>query len=354
MIMLKNLILATLISGSLTTTTFDAPKYRQNDTETMTISTMFTFNVPTLRNTSSVNNYEIKSYYYDEEERVSNSLGNMTISQTATLQRSIYTLRYKYGIDYQTTEQTTIYRYFDLREIQLDQYKTKGFDLYDDKELNFDFLRVSTRGTDPLRAFNEVKIVQADEDTELYSMFNNQINTEQVFDTLYNTFNLVDETEHLDDNSQANISIYDRDPPAIDTLQGNIEIELDANATLINQVSNFGTYYILEYGEVYVNTLDEGQILGPSDNSGFLALDVNEIDLHSIIPVQFGNTIEVIDLPSIMYDVLTMPYQFISVAFNLTLFPNTPYQINLANAFLGIFAFLVLFFIIRVIVKAKA
>lgn len=56
---------------------------------------------------------------------------------------------------------------------------------------------------------------------------------------------------------------------------------------------------------------------------------------------------EVIDLPGIMFDVLTMPFTFISIAFNLTLFPYTPYQINISNLFLSIIAALIFVMIIK-------
>lgn len=62
-------------------------------------------------------------------------------------------------------------------------------------------------------------------------------------------------------------------------------------------------------------------------------------------------TYEIIDVPGLMFDVLTMPFTFISVAFNLTLFPYTPYQINISNLFLALIATLVFIFIIRKLLR---
>lgn len=45
-------------------------------------------------------------------------------------------------------------------------------------------------------------------------------------------------------------------------------------------------------------------------------------------------TYEVIDLPNVMLSILTMPFTFFSQAFNLTLFPNTPYAINVGHTIL--------------------
>ena len=62
-------------------------------------------------------------------------------------------------------------------------------------------------------------------------------------------------------------------------------------------------------------------------------------------------TQEMINLPGLMWDILAMPFSFISQAFNLTLFPGTPYQINFANLFLSIFGVLVFIFIFKLILK---
>lgn len=62
-------------------------------------------------------------------------------------------------------------------------------------------------------------------------------------------------------------------------------------------------------------------------------------------------TQEIIDIPSIMYTVMTMPFAFISQAFNLTLFPNTPYQVNFANIFLVILALLIILFVVKIVMR---
>lgn len=62
---------------------------------------------------------------------------------------------------------------------------------------------------------------------------------------------------------------------------------------------------------------------------------------------------EVIDLPTLMFTVLTMPFTFISTAFNLTLFPGTQYQINIGNVFLVFIAILSIVFIINTLRKIK-
>lgn len=61
--------------------------------------------------------------------------------------------------------------------------------------------------------------------------------------------------------------------------------------------------------------------------------------------------VEVIDIPGLMFDILSMPFTFISTAFNLTLFPGTRYQINISNLVLTIFGILVFIFILKLVLK---
>lgn len=56
---------------------------------------------------------------------------------------------------------------------------------------------------------------------------------------------------------------------------------------------------------------------------------------------------EIVDIPGVMYTVLTMPFSFISTAFNLTIFPNTPYSLNFGNLFLTIVAIFILLWLIK-------
>ena len=65
------------------------------------------------------------------------------------------------------------------------------------------------------------------------------------------------------------------------------------------------------------------------------------------------SNIEVVDIPGLMFTVLTMPFSFISTAFNLTLFPGTPYQINISELFLGIIGLLMFVWSVGKIIQAK-
>lgn len=66
-----------------------------------------------------------------------------------------------------------------------------------------------------------------------------------------------------------------------------------------------------------------------------------------------SGTYEVLDLPGLMWEILTMPFAFVSQAFNLTLFPGTPYQLNIANLFLTIIAIFVFIWLLSMIIKGR-
>lgn len=61
--------------------------------------------------------------------------------------------------------------------------------------------------------------------------------------------------------------------------------------------------------------------------------------------------IEVVDVPGMMWEILTMPFAFISQAFNLTIFPGTPYQVNISNLILMVVAIAIFVFIMKLIIK---
>ena len=68
----------------------------------------------------------------------------------------------------------------------------------------------------------------------------------------------------------------------------------------------------------------------------------------NIIP---EGTYEVVDIPGMMFQIIGMPFAFISTAFNLTIFPGTPYQLNISNLILAILAVLLFTWILSMVVK---
>lgn len=72
---------------------------------------------------------------------------------------------------------------------------------------------------------------------------------------------------------------------------------------------------------------------------------------YSYTTITEDNRYEVVDIPGLMFSILGMPFAFISTAFNLTLFPGTPYAVNIAHIFMAIIGVLIIIAIIRIFTK---
>lgn len=60
---------------------------------------------------------------------------------------------------------------------------------------------------------------------------------------------------------------------------------------------------------------------------------------------------EIIDVPGMLFEIIMMPWRFISIAFNLTIFPGTPYSINFTNLLAGIFAAILSIAVVKIVLK---
>lgn len=87
---------------------------------------------------------------------------------------------------------------------------------------------------------------------------------------------------------------------------------------------------------------------------------VNSIGWHTNIedaveptptPTPTPDGYEIVDLPGLMFTVLGLPFAWMSTAFNLTIYPGTPYEVNFGYLFLGIVGLLIIIFIIRKLLK---
>lgn len=90
------------------------------------------------------------------------------------------------------------------------------------------------------------------------------------------------------------------------------------------------------------------------DTSLYLSQYVNKtlsfkVNIYNASPI--GNPSEVIDLPTLLFTILTLPFTFITQAFNLTLFSGTIYEINFGDIILFILIGLILVFLVKMILK---
>lgn len=108
------------------------------------------------------------------------------------------------------------------------------------------------------------------------------------------------------------------------------------------------THYVettsTEYGYIYSNGHNT-----QADN-GIKPNIINSATLNYFVPAS-SITMEYIDLPNMMFNILTMPFAFISQAFDLTLFPGTQYALNISNLFLAIIGIAVFIWILKKVLK---
>lgn len=60
---------------------------------------------------------------------------------------------------------------------------------------------------------------------------------------------------------------------------------------------------------------------------------------------------EIVDIPGTMFTILGMPFAFLSQAFDLTVFPNTMYAVNISHIFVALISALILIVVIKKILK---
>lgn len=104
-----------------------------------------------------------------------------------------------------------------------------------------------------------------------------------------------------------------------------------------------GTHYVFLKLDIYGQELQE--LLYNTQPK--LEMSTRTINNTYEIAIDENVTYEVLDIAGLMLTILAMPWNFISQAFNLTLFSGTPYAVNLSNLFKGILAICAVLFIIK-------
>lgn len=109
--------------------------------------------------------------------------------------------------------------------------------------------------------------------------------------------------------------------------------------------------------QLYATTLKASNVTSASPTVNRVYFDSTEGSaLHSTLylgsrtPPSVAPSGDIVDIPRLLFTVITLPFTFISQAFNVTLFPNTPYAVNVSNLMLGIIAVIVIFAIIKLII----
>lgn len=150
----------------------------------------------------------------------------------------------------------------------------------------------------------------------------------------------------------ANQYIYTKTTSS-DNLQNDVSNQQTYSKTIMLTLEpNRTTYYIFLL-EPYIQAVTYNTITAGTNERNIYNPANSTVTLTGTNVIPTGNY-EIVDIGGLMFTILTMPFSFISNAFNLTLFPNTPYAVNLSNIFLAIIGVLVFVFIIKIIIRFAA
>lgn len=180
---------------------------------------------------------------------------------------------------------------------------------------------------------------------ETYEQYNNITNLNTLFTNAYTFIEQVKQ-----ENIKTEFANYETDPDEVllETYNFNFTVDFPNETEIEEMYLLVGTY---QYTTLPLDTATEEDI-----NLIIFGDAIGQITTTSVNLVGTGtrtyNIYEVVDIPNLMYTVLTMPFAFISQAFApLTLFPNTPYQVNIGNLIMVLLALFVLIFIIKKVMK---
>ncbi len=77
--------------------------------------------------------------------------------------------------------------------------------------------------------------------------------------------------------------------------------------------------------------------------------EIKSISVSNTTPIH--REYEAIDLPSVIFTIFTLPFTFMSKAFDVTIFPGTPFQVNFSNLVMLILGGITFIYIIHFLFK---
>lgn len=125
--------------------------------------------------------------------------------------------------------------------------------------------------------------------------------------------------------------------------------ELDADYFTYNKSSNYKLYLItLSYFDAnYISNINNPNANALDNYASGCEANVNQTYAEINVYTSTTENYEIVDIPGLCFNILTMPFSFVSQAFNLTLFPGTPFQVNISSLFLAIIGILIFVFVIK-------
>lgn len=127
-----------------------------------------------------------------------------------------------------------------------------------------------------------------------------------------------------------------------------------------NDTSNLLLNYQLDINDGYLHYYGQPILIAVSDGGGgavgsdidYLSFTINKYVDGVYVPTTPNEpTTEIIDMNSLLFTILTLPFAFLSQAFNFTFFEGTPYAFNLSTIILSIISIAILIMIIKLIMS---
>lgn len=142
----------------------------------------------------------------------------------------------------------------------------------------------------------------------------------------------------------------------------NIYYTINSNTTYIDNLGEYNangyTYYYKDnqtnVDQTYymVETLYNFDPTKITDTGGFmLAVKPYNTIIQNVSYLPGEQTGEIVDIPGMMFEILGMPFAWLSTAFNFTIYPGTPYEINISALLMAIVLSLIVLYIIKKIIK---
>lgn len=131
---------------------------------------------------------------------------------------------------------------------------------------------------------------------------------------------------------------------------------LDENRTGYQDITQTSNTYTI-YNTQYYYMIEQYWQFDPTainDNgAGLVNINPNGNGIYQnvyyIVPT--NPNVEVIDLPGLMFEVLGMPFAWISTAFNFTIFPGTQYAVNISHILMAVVIGLIGIYIVKKFIK---
>lgn len=126
----------------------------------------------------------------------------------------------------------------------------------------------------------------------------------------------------------------------------------DTANLLLNYQLDINSGYLRYYGAPILVAVSDGGGGAVGSDIDYLTFSITKYTNGVYIPSTPNDpTTEIIDVSGLLFTVLTLPFAFLSQAFNFTFFEGTPYAFNLSTIIMSVISIAILIIIVRLIMS---